>query len=129
MYQILSFREIEDLLLVSVNTRFVSPPESSNRTENPVKDFSDTTREFINRRANLGKIPRIMVNLEDCEFMDSQGLRALILTQKMISALGGKLELARVTNSVNLFLELVRAYRELKTADYHEIKKYFPETD
>ncbi len=54
---------------------------------------------------------RIVVDLRQCEFIDSTFLGALVVTLKKITALGGDLKLVGFQSAVHSMFELTRMYR------------------
>ncbi|MBA4251622.1 MAG: anti-anti-sigma factor [Chlorobiaceae bacterium] len=54
---------------------------------------------------------KIIVDLTDCEFIDSTFLGALVVSLKKVTALGGDLKLVGFQPSVHSMFELTRMYR------------------
>ncbi len=54
---------------------------------------------------------KIIVDLSDCEFIDSTFLGALVVTLKKISNIGGDLRLVGFQPAVHSMFELTRMYR------------------
>ena len=54
---------------------------------------------------------KIVVDLRQCEFIDSTFLGALVVTLKKITALGGDLKLVGFQPAVHSMFELTRMYR------------------
>lgn len=56
-------------------------------------------------------VRKIVVDLRQCEFIDSTFLGALVVTLKKITALGGDLKLVGFQPAVHSMFELTRMYR------------------
>ncbi len=54
---------------------------------------------------------KIVVDLSECEFIDSTFLGALVVSLKKVTALGGDLKLVGFQPSVHSMFELTRMYR------------------
>ena len=58
---------------------------------------------------------KIVVDLTDCEFIDSTFLGALVVSLKRITGLGGDLKLVGFQTAVNMMFQLTRMYRVFET--------------
>ena len=58
---------------------------------------------------------KIVVDLTDCEFIDSTFLGALVISLKKVTSLGGDLRLVGFQPAVNSMFELTRMYRVFET--------------
>ncbi|MCH7516762.1 MAG: STAS domain-containing protein [Bacteroidetes bacterium] len=58
---------------------------------------------------------KIVVDLTDCEFIDSTFLGALVISLKKLTSLGGDLRLVGFQPAVNSMFELTRMYRVFET--------------
>jgi anti-anti-sigma factor len=58
---------------------------------------------------------KIIVDLTDCEFIDSTFLGALVVSLKRITGLGGDLKLIGFQDAVNTMFQLTRMYRVFET--------------
>lgn len=58
---------------------------------------------------------KIVVDLTECEFIDSTFLGALVVSLKKITALGGDLRLVGFQPAVHSMFELTRMYRVFET--------------
>jgi anti-anti-sigma factor len=54
---------------------------------------------------------KIIVDLSDCEFIDSTFLGALVVSLKKVTAAGGDMRLVGFQSAVNSMFELTRMYR------------------
>ena len=54
---------------------------------------------------------KIVVDLSDCEFIDSTFLGALVVALKKVTAVGGDMKLVGFQPAVNSMFELTRMYR------------------
>jgi anti-anti-sigma factor len=54
---------------------------------------------------------KIIVDLRECEFIDSTFLGALVVSLKKVTALGGDMKLVGFQPAVNSMFELTRMYR------------------
>ena len=71
------------------------------------------------KRILLGDIElgwrKIVVDLTDCEFIDSTFLGALVVSLKRITGLGGDLKLVGFQSEVDSMFQLTRMYRVFET--------------
>ena len=58
---------------------------------------------------------KIVVDLTDCEFIDSTFLGALVVSLKRITGLGGDLKLVGFQDAVNTMFQLTRMFRVFET--------------
>ncbi len=58
---------------------------------------------------------KIVVDLTDCEFIDSTFLGALVISLKKVTSLGGDLRLVGFQPAVNSMFELTRMHRVFET--------------
>jgi anti-anti-sigma factor len=58
---------------------------------------------------------KIVVDLTDCEFIDSTFLGALVVSLKRITGLGGDLKLVGFQEAVNTMFQLTRMFRVFET--------------
>ncbi|MFB3057099.1 MAG: STAS domain-containing protein [Ignavibacteriaceae bacterium] len=58
---------------------------------------------------------KIVVDLTDCEFIDSTFLGALVISLKKVTSIGGDLRLVGFQPAVNSMFELTRMYRVFET--------------
>jgi len=58
---------------------------------------------------------KIVVDLTDCEFIDSTFLGALVVSLKRITGLGGDLKLVGFQSAVSMMFQLTRMYRVFET--------------
>jgi anti-anti-sigma factor len=58
---------------------------------------------------------KIVVDLTDCEFIDSTFLGALVVSLKRITGLGGDLKLVGFQTAVSMMFQLTRMYRVFET--------------
>jgi anti-anti-sigma factor len=78
--------------------------------------------EFKQRLAeNIGNgYKKIIVDLTDCEFIDSTFLGALVISLKKVTSLGGDLRLVGFQPAVHSMFELTRMYRVFETFNTKE---------
>jgi anti-anti-sigma factor len=98
MYQEYIKEEIGDVVVERVNLTRATLKEAEDFKETLVKDI-----EFGNRK--------IVVDLSDCEFIDSTFLGALVVSLKKVTSLGGDLKLVGFRPNVRSMFELTRMYR------------------
>jgi anti-anti-sigma factor len=58
---------------------------------------------------------KIVVDLSECEFIDSTFLGALVVSLKRVTGLGGDLKLVGFQPAVNMMFQLTRMYRVFET--------------
>ena len=63
----------------------------------------------------LASHKNLVVDLTDCEFIDSTFLGALVISLKKVTAIGGDLRLVGFQPAVNSMFELTRMYRVFET--------------
>jgi len=63
---------------------------------------------------------KIVVDLTDCEFIDSTFLGALVISLKKVTSLGGDLRLVGFQPAVHSMFELTRMYRVFETFNTKE---------
>ena len=63
---------------------------------------------------------KIVVDLTDCEFIDSTFLGALVVSLKRITGLGGDLKLVGFQSAVNEMFQLTRMFRVFETFSARE---------
>jgi anti-anti-sigma factor len=63
---------------------------------------------------------KIVVDLTDCEFIDSTFLGALVVSLKRLTGLGGDLKLVGFQDAVNTMFQLTRMYRVFETFSIKE---------
>jgi anti-anti-sigma factor len=63
---------------------------------------------------------KIVVDLTDCEFIDSTFLGALVISLKKVTSLGGDLRLVGFQPAVHSMFELTRMYRVFETFNSKE---------
>lgn len=92
--------------------------EKVNLSRATLKEAEDFKRTLI-RDIESGK-KRIVVDLADCEFIDSTFLGALVVSLKKITALGGDLKLVGFQPNVRSMFELTRMYRVFESFETKE---------
>jgi anti-anti-sigma factor len=92
--------------------------EKVNLTRATLKEAEDFKKTLIND-IEAGK-KRIVVDLVDCEFIDSTFLGALVVSLKKITALGGDLKLVGFQPNVRSMFELTRMYRVFEAFETRE---------
>jgi len=107
MYQEYVKEEVGDIVVEKVNL--------SRATLKEAEDFKRT----LVRDIESGK-KRIVVDLADCEFIDSTFLGALVVSLKKITALGGDLKLVGFQPNVRSMFELTRMYRVFESFETKE---------
>jgi anti-anti-sigma factor len=107
MFQEYVKEEVGDIVVEKVNL--------SRATLKEAEDFKKT----LVRDIESGK-KRIVVDLADCEFIDSTFLGALVVSLKKITALGGDLKLVGFQPNVRSMFELTRMYRVFESFETKE---------
>ena len=79
-------------------------------TMNEAEDF----KEMLSKNIQLGR-NNIIIDLTDCEFIDSTFLGTLVVALKKVTSLGGDLRLVGFHPSVHSMFELTRMYRVFET--------------
>jgi len=92
--------------------------EKVNLSRATLKEAEDFKRTLV-RDIESGK-KRIVVDLADCEFIDSTFLGALVVSLKRITALGGDLKLVGFQPNVRSMFELTRMYRVFESFETKE---------
>ncbi len=98
MYQEYIKEEVGDVVVEKVNLTRATLKEAEEFKAALVKDI-----EYGNKK--------IVVDLSDCEFVDSTFLGALVVSLKKITAIGGDLKLVGFRPTVRSMFELTRMYR------------------
>ena len=83
--------------------------ERVNLTRATLKEAEDFKATLLNDIEYGNK--KIVVDLSDCEFIDSTFLGALVVSLKKITALGGDLKLVGFQPNVRSMFELTKMYR------------------
>lgn len=78
----------------------------SRATLREADDFKNTLAEDIQNGAR-----KIVVDLTECEFIDSTFLGALVVSLKKVTSLGGDMRLVGFQPAVHSMFELTRMYR------------------
>jgi anti-anti-sigma factor len=107
MFQEYVKEEVGDIVVEKVNLTRATLKEA--------EDFKKTLGSDI----ESGK-KRIVVDLADCEFIDSTFLGALVISLKKITALGGDLKLVGFQPNVRSMFELTRMYRVFESFETKE---------
>ena len=90
--------EIEEVIVISVNLKRATLVEAE---EFKAVLIADIQRGF----------KKIVVDLSNCEFIDSTFLGSLVVSLKKLTALGGDLRLVGFQPAVHSMFELTRMYR------------------
>ena len=107
MFQEYVKEEVGDIIVEKVNLTRATLKEAEEFKQTLVKDIE------------LGK-KRIVVDLADCEYIDSTFLGALVVSLKKITALGGDLKLVGFQPNVRSMFELTRMYRVFEAFETRE---------
>ncbi len=83
--------------------------ETVNLTRATLKE-AEEFKQTLSQDIEMGS-RKIIVDLSDCEFIDSTFLGALVVTLKKISNIGGDLRLVGFQPAVHSMFELTRMYR------------------
>jgi anti-anti-sigma factor len=83
--------------------------EKVNLSRATLKEAEDFKRTLV-KDIESGK-KRIVVDLADCEFIDSTFLGSLVVTLKKITVIGGDIKLVGLQPKVRSMFELTRMYR------------------
>jgi anti-anti-sigma factor len=83
--------------------------ETVNLTRATLKE-ADEFKQTLAQDIEAGK-KKIVVDLTDCEFIDSTFLGSLVVSLKRITSLGGDLRLVGFQPAVHSMFELTRMYR------------------
>ncbi len=92
-------KEVKDDILI----------ETVNLTRATLKEAEDF-KETLNSDIDSG-FKKIVVDLSQCEFIDSTFLGSLVVSLKKVSGLGGDLRLVGFQPAVHSMFELTRMYR------------------
>ena len=87
--------------------------EKVNITRATIKE-ADDFKNFINTDIEAGW-RKIIVDLSECEFIDSTFLGSLVVSLKKLTSLGGDLRLVGLQPSVYTLFELTRMFRVFET--------------
>lgn len=98
MYQEYIKEELGDVVVEKVNLTRATLKEAEEFKKTLLNDIDDGNRKII-------------VDLSDCEFIDSTFLGALVVSLKKIATLGGDLKLVGFKPNVRSMFELTRMYR------------------
>ncbi len=97
------------------NDVIVEVVDLTRATLNEADDFKQRLTENIENGYK-----KIIVDLSDCEFIDSTFLGALVISLKKITSLGGDLRLVGFQPAVHSMFELTRMYRVFETFNTKE---------
>ncbi len=92
--------------------------EKVNLTRATLKEAEDFKKTLVSDIESGKK--RIVVDLADCEFIDSTFLGALVVSLKKITAIGGDLKLVGFQPNVRSMFELTRMYRVFESFETKE---------
>lgn len=95
-----------DFLKETYNDVLVEVVNLTRATLKEAEEFKQTLTQDIETGAR-----KIIVDLTDCEFIDSTFLGALVVSLKKVTALGGDLRLVGFQPAVHSMFELTRMYR------------------
>jgi anti-anti-sigma factor len=104
MYQEYTKEEVGDVVVEKVNLTRATLKEAEEFKSSLVKDIEN------------GNI-KIVVDLSECEFIDSTFLGALVVSLKKITTIGGDLKLVGFQPNVRSMFELTRMYRVFESFD------------
>jgi anti-anti-sigma factor len=90
------------IVVETVNLNRATLKEAENLKLTLTKDIEDGARKLI-------------VDLSQCEFIDSTFLGALVVSLKKVNALGGELKLVGFQPTVRAMFELTRMFRVFET--------------
>lgn len=90
------------IVVETVNLNRATLKEAENLKQALAKDIEEGCRKLI-------------VDLSQCEFIDSTFLGALVVSLKKINALGGELKLVGFQPTVRAMFELTRMFRVFET--------------
>jgi anti-sigma B factor antagonist len=63
---------------------------------------------------------RVLLNMQQVQFVDSAGIGALVSCLRRVSAAGGELKLCAMSKTVRMAFEIVRMHRIFETFDTRE---------
>ncbi|MHB8578561.1 MAG: STAS domain-containing protein [Ignavibacteriaceae bacterium] len=95
-----------DFIKETINDVVVQTVNLTRATLKEAEEFKKTLGHEIELGAR-----KIIVDLTECEFIDSTFLGALVISLKKITALGGDLRLVGFQPAVHSMFELTRMYR------------------
>lgn len=107
MFQEYIKEKVGDVVVQKVNL--------SRATLKEAEEFKNTLIENV----GVGK-KKIVVDLEECEFIDSTFLGVLVVSMKKITALGGEMRLVGLQPQVRSMFELTRMYRVIEVFETKE---------
>jgi anti-anti-sigma factor len=107
MYQEYIKEEVGDVIVERVNLTRATLKEADEFRATLVRDIENGYK-------------KVVVDLSDCEFIDSTFLGALVVSLKKITALGGDLKLVGFQPNVRSMFELTRMYRVFESFDNTE---------
>jgi anti-anti-sigma factor len=107
MFQEYVKEEVGDIIVEKINLTRATLKEAEDFKQALVKDIESGKK-------------RIVVDLADCEFIDSTFLGALVVSLKKITALGGDLKLVGFQPNVRSMFELTRMYRVFESFETKE---------
>lgn len=90
------------IVVETVNLNRATLKEAENLKQTLAKDIEEGCRKLI-------------VDLSQCEFIDSTFLGALVVSLKKVNALGGELKLVGFQPTVRAMFELTRMFRVFET--------------
>jgi len=107
MFQEYIKEEVGDVIIEKVNL--------SRATLKEAEEFKTTLIRDIEK----GK-KKIIVDLSDCEFIDSTFLGSLVISLKKVTTLGGDIKLVGFQSDVRNMFELTRMYRVFESFETTE---------
>jgi anti-anti-sigma factor len=107
MFQEYVKEEVGDIVVEKVNLSRATLKEAEDFKGKLVKDMESGER-------------RIVVDLSECEFIDSTFLGALVVSLKKITVLGGDIKLVGLQPNVRSMFELTRMYRVFEAFETKE---------
>jgi anti-anti-sigma factor len=103
-----NIEEHQDIIVVKVSL--------VRATMNEAEDF----KEMLTKNIQLGR-HNLIIDLTECEFIDSTFLGTLVVALKKVTNLGGDLRLVGFQPAVHSMFELTRMYRVFET--YKTVEK------
>jgi anti-anti-sigma factor len=97
-----NIEEHQDIIVVKVSL--------VRATMNEAEDF----KEMLTKNIQLGR-HNLIIDLTECEFIDSTFLGTLVVALKKVTNLGGDLRLVGFQPAVHSMFELTRMYRVFET--------------
>lgn len=107
MFQEYIKEEVGDVTVEKVNLSRATLKEAEQFKTTLIKDIENGKR-------------KIVVDLTDCEFIDSTFLGALVISLKKVTALGGDIKLVGFQPDVRSMFELTRMYRVFESFESPE---------